>query len=79
MKGIVEYATDPVVSSDVIHNPHSSVFDSNNTLVLDGNMAKVTPVTAFEDRQYQIGPLTRRAREMYWDWALSTPAVHAAA
>ena len=42
MKGIVEYATDPVVSSDVIHNPHSSIFDSNNTLVLDGNMAKVT-------------------------------------
>ncbi|MDD9716988.1 branched-chain amino acid aminotransferase [Dinoroseobacter sp. PD6] len=36
---------------------------------LSGNMMKVTPVTAFDDRQYQIGPLTRRARALYWDWA----------
>lgn len=37
---------------------------------LSGNMTKVTPVTAFDDRQYQVGPVTRRVREMYWDWAL---------
>ena len=42
MKGIIEYVTDPIVSSDIIHNPHSSVFDSNNTLVMDGDMVKVT-------------------------------------
>ncbi len=42
MKGIIEYVTDPIVSSDVIHNPHSSLFDSNNTLVMDGDMVKVT-------------------------------------
>lgn len=42
MKGIIEYVTDPIVSSDVIHNPHSSIFDSNNTLVVDGDLAKVT-------------------------------------
>jgi len=42
MKGIIEYVTDPIVSSDIIHNPHSSIFDSNNTLVMDGDMAKVT-------------------------------------
>lgn len=41
-------------------------------LFMSGNMNKVTPVTAFEDRQYQVGPLTRRVREMYWDWAAST-------
>ena len=41
-KGIIEYVTDPIVSSDVIHNPHSSIFDSNNTLVMDGDMIKVT-------------------------------------
>ena len=40
-------------------------------LFMSGNMNKVTPVTAFEDRQYQIGPITRRVREMYWDWAAS--------
>ncbi|KPK82964.1 MAG: glyceraldehyde-3-phosphate dehydrogenase [Phycisphaerae bacterium SM23_33] len=42
MKGIVQYVTDPIVSSDVIRNPHSSIFDSNNTLVVDGDLAKVT-------------------------------------
>ena len=41
MKGIIEYVTDPIVSSDVIHNPHSSLFDSNNTMVV-GDLAKVT-------------------------------------
>ena len=25
----------------------------------------------FDDTQYQIGPMTRRVREMYWDWAAS--------
>ncbi len=41
-------------------------------LFMSGNMNKVTPVTAFEHRQFQIGPMTRRVREMYWDWARST-------
>ena len=38
---------------------------------LSGNLTKVTPVTALDDRSYQVGPITRRARETYWDWALS--------
>jgi len=42
MKGIMEYVTDPIVSADVVHNPHSSLFDSGNTIVLDGDMVKVT-------------------------------------
>jgi glyceraldehyde 3-phosphate dehydrogenase len=41
MKGILEYCTDPVVSVDIIGNPHSSVFDSRLTQVLDGNLVKV--------------------------------------
>ncbi|MEO0632562.1 MAG: branched-chain amino acid aminotransferase [Pseudomonadota bacterium] len=36
---------------------------------LSGNMMKVTPVTAFEDTSYQMGPVARRARDLYWDWA----------
>ncbi|MGI3168818.1 branched-chain amino acid aminotransferase [Pseudooceanicola sp. C21-150M6] len=44
-------------------------FAEADEVFLSGNMSKVTPVKGFEDRQYQIGPLTRRAREMYWDWA----------
>ena len=42
MKGIIEYVTDPIVSSDIVGNPHSSLFDSTNTIVLDGDMIKVT-------------------------------------
>jgi glyceraldehyde 3-phosphate dehydrogenase len=41
MKGILEYCTDPVVSSDIIGNTHSSVFDSLSTMVMDGSMVKV--------------------------------------
>lgn len=47
-------------------------FRDADEVFLSGNMSKVTPVTAFDDRQYQIGPVTRRARDLYWDWAAST-------
>ncbi len=42
MKGIIEYVNEPIVSSDVIGNQASSIFDSTNTIVLDGDMVKVT-------------------------------------
>ncbi len=47
-------------------------FRTADEVFLSGNMSKVTPVTAFEDRQYQIGPVTRKVRDMYWDWGAST-------
>lgn len=46
-------------------------FTAADEVFMSGNMNKVTPVTAFEDTQYQVGPVTRRVREMYWDWAAS--------
>ena len=46
-------------------------FHDADEVFLSGNMMKVTPVTAFDDTHYQIGPVTRRVREMYWDWAAS--------
>lgn len=46
-------------------------FHAADEVFLSGNMMKVTPITAFDDTNYQIGPVTRRVREMYWDWALS--------
>jgi glyceraldehyde 3-phosphate dehydrogenase len=42
MKGIIEYVSDPIVSSDVVGNQASSIFDATNTMVLDGDMVKVT-------------------------------------
>jgi glyceraldehyde 3-phosphate dehydrogenase len=41
MKGIVEYNTDPIVSTDIIGNPHSSIFDAAATQVMGGNLVKV--------------------------------------
>jgi len=40
MKGILEYTEDEIVSVDVIHNPASSIFDAQSTMV-NGNMIKV--------------------------------------
>ncbi|WP_417604406.1 branched-chain amino acid aminotransferase [Primorskyibacter flagellatus] len=44
-------------------------FNDADEVFLSGNMNKITPVTAFDARQYQVGPVTRRVRELYWDWA----------
>ncbi|NPA51997.1 MAG: type I glyceraldehyde-3-phosphate dehydrogenase [Aquificae bacterium] len=42
MKGILEYCKDPIVSQDIIGNPHSSIFDSLSTHVIEGNLAHVS-------------------------------------
>jgi glyceraldehyde 3-phosphate dehydrogenase len=41
LKGILGYTTDPVVSTDMLSNPNSSIVDSEMTKVLDGNLCKV--------------------------------------
>ncbi|HUR26717.1 MAG TPA: type I glyceraldehyde-3-phosphate dehydrogenase [Planctomycetota bacterium] len=41
LKGILEYSTDPLVSSDIVRNPHSAIFDSLSTMVMDKRMVKV--------------------------------------
>jgi glyceraldehyde 3-phosphate dehydrogenase len=41
MKGILQYSEEPLVSSDLIGNPHSSIVDSTLSMVLEGKMAKV--------------------------------------
>ncbi|RKY68694.1 MAG: type I glyceraldehyde-3-phosphate dehydrogenase [Candidatus Latescibacterota bacterium] len=41
LKGILEYSEEPLVSADVLGNPHSSIFDSLSTLVVEGNLVKV--------------------------------------
>ncbi|MBV0913967.1 branched-chain amino acid aminotransferase [Anianabacter salinae] len=46
-------------------------FRSADEVFLTGNLNKVTPVTEFEGTAYQHGPITRRARSLYWDWARS--------
>ncbi|WP_209506455.1 MULTISPECIES: branched-chain amino acid aminotransferase [unclassified Ruegeria] len=46
-------------------------FHQADEVFMSGNMSKITPVTALEDTQFQVGPIARRARALYWDWAAS--------
>jgi glyceraldehyde 3-phosphate dehydrogenase len=39
--GILKYTTDPIVSSDIVRSPYSSILDSELTTVLDGTLVKV--------------------------------------
>ncbi|HEY2955963.1 MAG TPA: type I glyceraldehyde-3-phosphate dehydrogenase [Candidatus Eisenbacteria bacterium] len=41
MKGVLEYCEDPIVSTDVVGNPASCVFDSLSTAVIDGTLVKL--------------------------------------
>jgi len=41
LKGILAYTEDPVVSTDMLHNPNSSIVDSELTKVVDGDLVKV--------------------------------------
>jgi glyceraldehyde 3-phosphate dehydrogenase len=41
LAGIMQYTEDPIVSSDVVSSPYSSIVDSELTVVLDGTMLKV--------------------------------------
>ncbi len=48
MKGILEYTEDPIVSVDIIHNPHSSIFDAQSTMV----MGKTAKILAWYDNEW---------------------------
>jgi glyceraldehyde 3-phosphate dehydrogenase len=41
LQGIMRYTADPIVSSDILRDPHSSIVDSELTAVMDGTMVKV--------------------------------------
>lgn len=41
LKGIMEYCTDPIVSTDIVGNSHSCIFDADLTQVIDGSFVKV--------------------------------------
>jgi glyceraldehyde 3-phosphate dehydrogenase len=41
MKGVLAYTDEPIVLQDIVSDPHSSIYDSELTLVIGGNMVKV--------------------------------------
>ena len=46
-------------------------FQNADEIFTSGNFSKVTPITRIDDRDLQPGPLYRRARQLYWDFAHS--------
>ena len=41
LNGILEYSEVPLVSTDILNNPHSSIYDASSTQLLEGNHVKV--------------------------------------
>jgi hypothetical protein len=58
LKGILAYTEDPVVSTDMLHNPNSSIVDAQLTKVLDGNLLKVV---AWYDNEWGYSKARRRS------------------
>ena len=48
LKGILEYTEDPIVSSDIVNNPHSSIFDAGLTM----SMGKLVKVCSWYDNEW---------------------------
>ncbi|WP_394829777.1 branched-chain amino acid aminotransferase [Pendulispora albinea] len=46
-------------------------FHQADEIFATGNVSKVYPIVAFEDRKLEYGPIARKARQLYWDWAHS--------
>ncbi len=40
LKGILSYTEDEIVSTDIVKDPHSSIFDAGQTMVMEGTMVK---------------------------------------
>jgi len=51
LKGILKYTEDPIVSTDVIHDPHSSIFAADFTQVL-GKQGKLAKVVSWYDNEW---------------------------
>jgi glyceraldehyde 3-phosphate dehydrogenase len=41
LEGILSYTEDPIVSTDIVADPHSAIFDAGQTMVIGGRMVKV--------------------------------------
>ena len=52
MKGVLEYQEDPIVSSDIVGDPHSSIFDSGLTKIIDVDGEQLVTVCAWYDNEW---------------------------
>ncbi len=52
LKGIMEYCEDPLVSSDIIGNPHSSIIDALSTMTMPGDRGEFVKVVSWYDNEW---------------------------
>ena len=52
LKGILEYSEDPLVSSDIVGNPHSSIFDAKSTMTMPPSGGKMVKVVSWYDNEW---------------------------
>jgi glyceraldehyde 3-phosphate dehydrogenase len=52
MKGVLEYTEDPIVSSDIVKNPHSSIFDAELTKIVEVDGKQVVTTSAWYDNEW---------------------------
>ncbi|MFC1782002.1 type I glyceraldehyde-3-phosphate dehydrogenase [Planctomycetota bacterium] len=52
LKGILEYCEDPIVSSDIIGNNHSSIFDALSTMTMPKDGSRIAKVVSWYDNEW---------------------------
>jgi len=52
LKGILEYREDPLVSSDIVGNPHSSIFDALSTMTIGGERSNMVKILSWYDNEW---------------------------
>src|SRR5262249_17785499 len=52
LKGVLKYPEAPIVSSDILHNPHSCIFDARSTMVQPGGKGKMVKVLGWYDNEW---------------------------
>lgn len=52
MKGIMEYSEDPLVSSDIVGNPHSAIIDAQSTMTMPAKGGNMVKVVAWYDNEW---------------------------
>lgn len=62
-RGILGYAEDPIVSSDIIKDPHASIFDPSMTQVVDGDLVKV--MSWYDNEWGYSNQMVREAVRLY--------------
>ena len=52
LKGVLEFCEDAIVSSDIVGNPASSIFDANNTLTMPAEGGKLAKMLSWYDNEW---------------------------